>query len=231
MSLLSSLKAVGAPGSLGFLLLCLAIGLAMILVWPKKRTRGIRWCLGVLGVYVVLGIPLVSAALATSLPRYSFSDEAALRRTRLLIVIDGDNGYGRVREAARIYKLAKPAFVWILGSPEMSPELTASGVPAQSIRTYSADKTTLDQMVTVRSMSQTAGPDITLVASRVQMPRIAAMARHLGLVVHLAPAPLDGEPARSGLRRVLPSLSGLAESRDCIYEHAALAYYRWRGWI
>jgi hypothetical protein len=136
-----------------------------------------------------------------------------------------------VIEAVRIYKLAKPPFVWVIGSPDVSPELSAAGVPPQSIRTYSADKTTFDQMVTVRSMAQSSGPDITLVASRVQMPRIAAMARESGLALNLAPAPLDAEPAKSGIRRVLPSLSALAESRDCIYEHAALAYYRWRGWI
>jgi hypothetical protein len=33
------------------------------------------------------------------------------------------------------------------------------------------------------------------------------------------------------LWQFLPTYASLLVSRDALYEYAALAYYRWRGWI
>jgi hypothetical protein len=78
------------------------------------------------------------------------------------------------------------------------------------------------------------GPDAdraAIVVSRLQMPRVAAMARAAGLDIILVPSPMDVEPPVKGLRYFLPSLAALTLSRDALYELAALPYYRWRGWL
>jgi hypothetical protein len=70
-----------------------------------------------------------------------------------------------------------------------------------------------------------------LVASRLQMPRIAALVFAARLPIVLAPSPIDDEPPMSGWRRWVPTYIALRVSRDAIYEHVALRYYWWKGWI
>jgi hypothetical protein len=72
---------------------------------------------------------------------------------------------------------------------------------------------------------------VAVVASRLQMPRVRALADAQNLRVAFVAAPIDTDPASVGWRRLWPSYAALRASRDAIYEHAALAYYRWRGWI
>jgi hypothetical protein len=63
------------------------------------------------------------------------------------------------------------------------------------------------------------------------MPRVAALAQTAGLELDLLASPVDQEPPTEGVWRLVPTYLALRVSRDAIYEHAALAYYRWRGWI
>jgi hypothetical protein len=63
------------------------------------------------------------------------------------------------------------------------------------------------------------------------MPRIRALTATRGLDLTLLSSPLDDEPAMEGWGRFRPSYVALRTSRDAIYEHVALVYYRWRGWI
>jgi uncharacterized SAM-binding protein YcdF (DUF218 family) len=70
-----------------------------------------------------------------------------------------------------------------------------------------------------------------VIASRLQMPRVAALAHSEGLDVTLIPSPTDTEPPTAGFRVFVPSYTALGVSRDALYEHAALAYYRWRDWV
>ena len=70
-----------------------------------------------------------------------------------------------------------------------------------------------------------------MVVSRLQVPRVAALAARSGVHMPLLASPLDREPATTGSWRLIPSYGALCASRDAIYELAALRYYRWRGWI
>ena len=69
------------------------------------------------------------------------------------------------------------------------------------------------------------------VTQRLQLPRVHALLR----MRHLSPlqlaAPADWEPADRGLRAILPTYYALRISRDALYEHMALWYYRRKGWI
>jgi hypothetical protein len=57
------------------------------------------------------------------------------------------------------------------------------------------------------------------------------MARAMGLDIQTVPSPIDDEPPRTGIKRVVPSYIGLRVSRDALYEHMAIAYYTRKGWI
>jgi hypothetical protein len=70
-----------------------------------------------------------------------------------------------------------------------------------------------------------------VIASRLQAARVDALIRTARLPVTLLSSPVDEEPPVSGAARFVPSYIALRMSRDAIYEHAALVYYRWRGWI
>ena len=70
-----------------------------------------------------------------------------------------------------------------------------------------------------------------MVASELQMPRVAALVRAQRLTVLLAPSPIDSEPPKAGWTSFVPRYSGLRLTRDALYERAALAYYSRQGWI
>jgi hypothetical protein len=46
----------------------------------------------------------------------------------------------------------------------------------------------------------------------------------------IAASAIDDEPPVSGPGLWAPTYIALRVSRDALYEHAALVYYRWRGW-
>jgi hypothetical protein len=57
------------------------------------------------------------------------------------------------------------------------------------------------------------------------------LAKTVGILPELVPASIDIEPPTSGVRRFIPAYIALRVSRDALYEHAALLYYRYNGWI
>ena len=94
------------------------------------------------------------------------------------------------------------------------------------------DATTTREQIAQLARIVEAGPGRpALVASRLQMARVAALVRVAGLEVTLISSPIDDEPPTSGLQRFVPMYIALRVSRDALYEHVALAYYAWRGWI
>lgn len=229
---LSLLKSIGAPGSLLFLLAAILAGLAFILFWPRARRVARIWLASIFGVYGILGVPVVANAIAAWLP--ALPPQPALQDARpdTLIVLDGDNRRGRVRESKRIFDLIRPGKVWLLGNPWMYDALWRAGVTYDDISIDSGPPNTRAQMRWVADFFA-AHPTarVVLVASRLQMPRVAALAAATRVPLLLAPSPIDDEPPVSGWRRWVPTYYALRVSRDAIYEHIALLYYRWKGWI
>ena len=72
---------------------------------------------------------------------------------------------------------------------------------------------------------------VVLIASSLSMPRVGALAATTGVPVVLAPSPLDEPPVSGGFRLGIPSYRALRLTRDALYEHLALAYYRRSRWI
>ena len=232
--LLSIVKPIDAPGSIPFLLLCLVLGLVIMFVWPRNRRAGRLWLLVVSAGYLVLGLPIVANAIANRLPRV---DSDRLPRDHPLdglIVFDGDNRRGRVSESGRAYREGAPREVWVLGGEEewLVEELPAAGMPAGIIQHDTGTLNTRDQMAWVaRYVASHPGSRVAVVASRLQMPRVAALARSAGIDVTLLSSPVDDEPPTTGAKVLVPMYIALRVSRDALYEHAALVYYRRKGWI
>ena len=225
--LLSVIKDIGGPGSRGFFAVLACAGLLLWFAWPRYRRVWRYWLLTLLTSYLLLSIPLVANSIADLLPVIGASELQFPRSLDVLVVLDGDNMDGRAREAGRVYSMTAPATVWILGGGDLVEHVISAGVPPQKISVDVRDPTTRDQMATVgRLFAEKPTATLALIASRLQMPRIARFARTIGLKAVLLPSPVDTEPARSGLQLLVPSLAALRVSRDALYEHAALAYYR-----
>jgi uncharacterized SAM-binding protein YcdF (DUF218 family) len=224
-------KQIGPPGSIGFLVICLFIGVLLAFVWPKSRRLAKSWLLWISGVYLVLGLPVVANAIVNALPPVTpILDDPG--ETRTLIVFDGDNRRGRLEETLRFLRAHPGVSFWVLGEEWLVEELIRAGYPRRSFGQEKQSRNTREQMAWVERFVL-ANPEArpAIIASVVQMPRVEALARAAGLHVALVTSPLDDQPERSGWRRFVPAYAALRASRDAIYEHAALAYYRRQGWI
>lgn len=228
----SVLKAIGAPGSLGFFAVGAAAGLFLVVVSKRTRRSGRLVLMTLVIVYLALSLPWVSDLVSTVLPRPSIQRPTPSDKIDQLFVLDGDNYRARAKTACEVFAQHRPRIVWIQGSMDLRDELVACGVPADLWAWGSGGNRTTQQ---VRNVQQHAvRPDagrLALVVSRVQLPRVAALVRAAGLDVAIIASPVDREPASSGFGRLLPSFSALAVSRDAIYEIAAYAYYRLNGWL
>jgi uncharacterized SAM-binding protein YcdF (DUF218 family) len=231
--MITALKAIGGPGSIGFLSVALAIGLVLGRFGPRLRRLSRSWILTLLLVYLLLGVPRVATVMANGLTGYPpETDRGALAGARALVVLHGDNAQGRVREATRVFETIAPPIVVVCGSGKFLQAIVDAGIPQSRILHDSSSTTTQEQIATVAEWIKRDGsPPAVLIASRLHMPRVAALADAHGFRPLLAPSSLDTEPPTSGLWQFLPTYASLLVSRDALYEYAALAYYRWRGWI
>lgn len=224
------LKAIGPPGSAGFVTIGLTIGLGLLFVWPRRLKPAAMWLAILAGCHVVLALPVVSNFVADSLSPIQRMQPLDL--ARLLIVLQGNHAEGRAREASRAAQLWPEAKVLVLGENWFVNRLVRNGVPHSRIRQLSGHATTLEQMEALRQyLHDHPAEPAAIVASRVHMRRVTALADTMGL--HLLPlsAPLNSEPPRSGLAQWLPNSSALRLAGAALYEYAALAYYSGQGWI
>jgi hypothetical protein len=230
--LLDLLKFIGGPGFLVFILLVLFGGTLLLYVWPRTRRFAKRWLLWVSGVYVVLGLPAVANTIVGALPPVDASRDR-LDDVRTLLVLDGDNRRGRLEETVRFLRAHAPERFWVLGEEWLIEGLIRAGYPRHTFGHETQSRTTLEQMAWVASFvsGHSEARPVAVLASRVQMPRVAALARAAGVDVVLVPSPLDAAPATGGWRLFVPSYAALRASRDAICEHVALRYDRRQGWI
>jgi hypothetical protein len=229
--LLDLLKSIGGPGSLGFLLCGVIAGAALLFAGPRARRWAWRWLTLLAATYFFLSLPVVASALAAYAPAPWSTTHATRPGAERLIVIDGDNRWGRAREAAAWYRASvPPPEVIVSGSAFMVRPLIEAGIPAGRFRLDAGAHTTRAQVAWMRHLPP--GPRTVVIASRLQVPRLAALMARAGIGgMTLIAARVDREPRTRGARDWLPSWSALMVSRDACYERLALLYYRWRGWI
>jgi hypothetical protein len=206
------------------------VGLIAARLWLPARRAVLAALILLTATYLALAIPSVATTIINALPLVTEPTPAALRAVHVLVVFDGDNLAGRERRARRVLRQASPTDVHLLGADYLLADLRMAMKPGAVLHYDSTTWNTAAQVSRVLQISEGLPPARTaVIASRVQMPRIAALMASAGADALLVPSGLDHEPATSGFRVLLPSYSALLASRDAIYEHAALAWYRWSG--
>jgi len=232
-ALISVAKAIGSPGSIGFLILCGAIGVFMLSLGPRWRRIGWGWMIFVLIVYAVAALPIVSLGLAARLPPFSpvwQPDQSG--KGDIVVVLSGDNPWGRARETRRVLDATTPRCVLVSGSPWFVRMVMAAGVPRDRLTVDNTTSTTREQIGKLGAWAEKCGAErVVLIASSLSMARVGALAATTGVPVVLAPSPLDEPPVSAGFRLGIPSYRALRLTRDALYEHMALAYYRRSRWI
>jgi uncharacterized SAM-binding protein YcdF (DUF218 family) len=227
------LKLIGGPGSESFLLFCLLAGL-LVRWWRPSAARAVRWSLLLVGcTYLVLSLPVVANLIAGCLPAVASATlPASPGPVDALVVMDGDNRWGRARAGIEVNALATPHEIWVLGNGWLIEELSAGGVPRNRIFHDAFLATTRDQLVSLAAlMARRPGWTVGVIVSRLQAARMARLLEQSNLLVRLIQSPVDVEPPTTGVLAFVPTYYALRLSRDAIYEHAALRYYGWRGWI
>jgi uncharacterized SAM-binding protein YcdF (DUF218 family) len=185
----------------------------------------------VISVYLALATPVAAHHIADALTEYRpVPDLTRLPTADIVFTLGGDNVRGRASEMLRAYTTWPSVRIILFGDDWLLSQLLEGGIPAGQITHDPRPPNTLEQMVAVRDYVRTHPHDATaVIASRLQMPRIAAIVDTMQLHVMLLPSPADVEPPRTGPGLWLPRYTALRISRDAIYEHAALVYYRWKG--
>jgi hypothetical protein len=224
--LVSFLKLAGGPGSLRLLAILVALGLVWIYLWPRRPRAGWLGIASIALVYVVLATPVVALAIAHALPSPRTIPDSEIRDIQTLFFFDGDNRPGRLREFERVYALAEPRHVVLLGRLSVFKDLLLMDIPRDRLRHDTTAWNTRGQVDRVRQLmaAGTTGP-AAILASRLQAPRVTAFVRAAGLPLPVIPSPLDTTLPVRGAARFVPSLAALEVSRDAIYELAALRYY------
>jgi DUF218 domain len=230
-----TLKWIDAPGSTPFFWICVAVGALVTFVWPHNRRWGKRWFAGLGALYVTLALPVVANVLASGLGSHTDGVGRPGDPLDMLVVFDGDNRTGRVRATVQAFQQSAPPEIWVLGleADWFQRELPAAGVPSRRIHVDSSTGTTRAQVEWVaRRRTERPTSRMAVIVSRLQVPRVLAIARMIGLSgVPVIGAEVNHEPPTAGWQRWVPNYFTLHVSRDALYEHAALAYYAERGWI
>jgi hypothetical protein len=222
-------KLLGAPGSIPFLVVTTVTAVILLRFTRRFRRAGAVLLALVGGGYFVLALPVVSHSIAIGLPDVHVERPG---RLETLIVLDGDNRRGRVRELERVIESDAPTTIWVLGDEWILEALKDAGVSGPQFRYDGTARTTQAQVLQVADIAKAGRPGTTaVIASRLQAPRVVALIRAIKCPVAVFASPVDAEPPTRGLARFVPMYIALRLSRDAIYEHLALVYYRLRRFV
>lgn len=253
-------KSFLVPGSLSVLAAGLVAGVALLYGPPRARRWARAWLTLLLLVYAALAVPACAGLLRLPLKGGLQPIDSRNRAQGIeTVVVLSTGGFvyrahgeevaemGRstaynALEAARLYRLLAPARVIVSGgivetgsrrqteAETLAAGLVALGVPRDRLVMEARSRTTREQAVNVAALLRRFGTTrFLLVTGGSHMARATASFRHLGLAP-VACVSRDAGDESEGWRRFVPSLHGLDESRDTIYEYAARLYYWTKGW-
>jgi hypothetical protein len=232
VSLIDPLKFLGGPGFLFGIVLAFALG--VIVARRSRRYRLVAWIWAavVSSLTIVLALPVVAQAIASRLPPAPNDDRPCVGRFETLIVFDGDNRRGRLAEALHLWHRDSPRLIIVSGGEWLVEELVAAGVPQRAVHQDDSASTTREQVEWLGGFRAVGDAcDVRVVASELQMPRVAALVRMQRLPVSLHAAPVDSPVPTGRFRQFIPSYAALRVSRDALYELAAIHHYRREGWL
>ena len=196
---------IGGPGSLTFLALCLIAGFVLLKRLPRRRVLGRTW-LGLRDRRVHRPGDAVRRerhrTLAAAMPICRLGVHSRRghghrpRRRQSTRARAGSAGHFRSRP--RIGRLGLRRYL-----DARSPSAGGHPVPPH-IRYGGNPLTTQSQMERVRTFLA-EGHRAALIASRLQLPRVTALAAAFDLHVPLIASPIDDEPPTAGVARFVPT--------------------------
>ncbi len=247
------------PGSIEFLFVGLAVGVAML--WGRERlTRlGKVWLTALVVTYLGISTPQGADLLVWGLSR-EFAPIESLQDTdgaTAIVVLAADSntvaahgheieqisGVGalRVFEAARLHALIPQALVFTSGGPSnygskaqslaalLSQELAALGVPRDQIIVEARSGNTYQHAVRLAPLLRKHGVRRFLLVTSPTHIRRATMTFR---TQGLDPIPSPGTMRSSrDTREWGPQLRHLRISQQAIYDYIGLGYYWAKGWI
>jgi uncharacterized SAM-binding protein YcdF (DUF218 family) len=256
MSFLSDLVKTVVPGSMGFLLLGVVIGV-LLLFSERLAIWGRRWLTLVVIIYLVLAMPFVSTWLQHA-DASRVVDRADAQGARTVVVLgngivtytDGirmvpspsrRTAYN-VLEGARLFALLDRPTLIVSGgivNPEsqlqseadlMAEYLVRLGVPRDHLRIEASSRNTYEQSERVLALVGRGMP-IIVVTTPIHMTRTLELFRSRGLRPIPSASAIDYMPEGSRFDLLVPNASSLRASELAIYEYLATANGRARGWI
>ena len=260
MDLSEVVKAMLVPGSSGFLLLGLTVGLVLLAAGERSRRWGAR-LLGLLaGLYWILSLPVTAAGLESLLDSGSVPVEgAAPPRAEVVIVLAGGSetyragelAYSapsestalRALEGARLYHLLGQPLVIASGGPggeggRGEPEsrilraiLEANGVAPDRILEESRSTSTREEAVFLAEMLADLHSEHVVVVTSPSHMRRALGALAMEGITALGSPSSEHNASRQTRAPLLPGDRALGDSRQAMREVMALAYYGLRGWL
>lgn len=233
-ALLEAVKAIDGTGSTQLVVAGLLPGLVAF-AGPRGRRWACRWLLVASAIYFLFAVPVVANTLAAPLdttPAWAPTNEEAIDT---LVIFDGDNRRGRLRATRETLARSTPKAIWILGiEPDwFQRELPGEGISTNLVKYETATSTTRTQTAWVAALRRKdPATKIAVIVSRLQAARVAGLADAMQLSdVRIVSAPVNREPPTHGFWTLVPSAPAWRVSRDALYEHAALIYYRRHGWL
>ena len=152
--LISALKPIGGPGSVGFFILCVVLALAIRFFGKAGRRLSRVWLITLVVGYLVLSLPITANYLADRLTSYRpLADLSQLQGVDTLVVLDGDNRRGRVREAKRVFDSAQPRRVIVSGNTWLVDAVIEAGIPADRVAHESRARNTWEQIEALRGLA------------------------------------------------------------------------------
>lgn len=260
MELSEVVKAMLVPGSSGFLLLGLTVGLVLLVAGERIRRWGVRM-LGLLAVlYWVLSLPITAAGLEAVLDSGSVAlDGTSPIQADVVIVFGGgsetfradDLAYSapsestalRALEGARLYHLLGGPLVIASGGPggeggRGEPEsrilravLESNGVPPERIMEESLSTSTREEAVLLAEMLSGMTADTVVVVTSPSHLRRALQSLAAEGITAIGSPSREHNASRQTRAPLLPGDQALGDSRQAMREILALVYYGLRGWL
>jgi uncharacterized SAM-binding protein YcdF (DUF218 family) len=248
------------PGSVLFLLLGLASGVLLLQFGEGSRRWARRWLTGLVVLYWLLAMPLVSDLLARGLTRSDGSLTEASQAAGVTTVVVLSNGLRSYRangqevtelqkdtafnalEAARVYRMVQPRWVIASGgqadlrvteADALREVLVKLGVPADRIVLEARSTTTREQAVQTAALLGARGATrFVLVTAPGHMVRALRAFKAQGTQPIPSASSYTSVPEAAGwLDRLRPTRAALIQSDWAVYEYLARIYYLAQGWI
>ncbi len=261
MDVIDVVKSMLVPGSTGFLLLGLTVGVALLMAGKRTRRWGVGWLAALATAYWLLSLPVTATTLERALTGASrpLQGAADAQGAEAIVVLGGGSetfradelafsapseaSALRALEAARVYAILPTLLVIPSGGPggeagRGEPEstvmrrvLVAHGIPDAVIVEEAMASSTREEALALEELLAARGVSRVIVVTSPTHMRRALGALAAVGIVPIGSPSREHTDSRSPTSPLLPSERALGDSRQALREVMALIYYSASGWL